>query len=315
MIKKDWKGNIVIHNKFFNDATPVKSPIKDVLKWKLSTNPQKKEKEQDKFQLSLMPVENIDKETDQIIWLGHASFLIVVNKKVILTDPCFYDIPTAKRLVDLPIKTEHLKQIDYLLISHDHRDHFDVKSVRQIIKANPDVNILTPLKFRQLLLKNRIKSNHIQEAGWYQQYKTDIGLEIIFLPANHWGRRGLFDFNKVLWGSFLIKTKGKTIFFSGDTAYGPIFKSINKDFGDFDICLLPIGAYSPDFIMSQSHTTPQEAWQIFNDLKGKTFIPMHYGTYDISDEPLGEPIKLLEKCFENEMIKLRKLDVGEKYLI
>ncbi len=314
ILKNDWRGNIMINKKFYNDAIPVKSPIKDVIKWKLSSNPQKKEKERDKFQLSITPIKNINKEINQIIWLGHASFLIILNKKAILTDPCFYDIPTAKRLVDLPLKIEQLKQIDYLLISHDHRDHFDVKSVQQIVNINPNLEILTPLNFKQLLLKNNIKTTHLQEAGWYQQYKTDKSLEIIFLPTKHWGRRGIFDYNKVLWGSFLIKSNEKTIFFSGDTAYSLIFKSINKDFGNFDICLLPIGAYSPSFIMSQSHATPQEAYQIFNDLKGKLFIPMHYGTYDLSDEPLGEPLKLLDACFENKT-KLKKLNVGESYII
>ena len=312
-VNSNWKGNIVIHNRFYNDATPVKSPIKDVLKWKLSSNPQKKEKEKDTFKLSTVPIENIDKKTDAIYWLGHASFLICFNGKTILTDPCFYNIPTAKRLVKLPCEIEQLKNIDYLLLSHDHRDHFDIKSVQKIVEINPTIKILTPLNFKQLLSKSNIKTEQVQEAGWYQQYKTDKALDILFLPAQHWGRRGLLDFNKVLWGSFLIKSNGKTLFFSGDTAYSSIFKEIHKDFGGFDICILPIGAYAPSFIMAQSHTTPEEAYQIFNDLKGKLFIPMHYGTFDLSDEPLGEPIKRLKKCFKNKLTSLKELKIGEKY--
>ena len=214
----------------------------------------------------------------------------------------------------MPCKIETLTNIDYILLSHDHRDHFDVKSIKELVKINPDVAILTSLNFKKLLAKNKISTAKTQEAGWYQKYKTDA-VEIIFLPAKHWGRRGAFDFNKVLWGSFLIQTKDIKLFFSGDTAYdNKIFKEIHSEFGAIDICLLPISAYSPAFIMKQSHTTPEEAYQIFNDLKGKLFIPMHYGTYDLSDEPLGEPIKRLHNCFKKEETKLKTLKVGGKYI-
>ncbi len=316
IIKKGWKGNILINNKFFNDLIPVKSPVKDVLKWKLSRNSQKEAKAQDEFQLPLIPLQKIDKSVNQLIWLGHASFLIIVNGVTLLTDPCFYDIPSIKRLVKMPCEIDFFTDIDYLLLSHDHRDHFDIKTVKKIFKLNPNIEVLTSLNFKKLLNKNNIKISKVQEAGWYQQYKTDYDLELFFLPAKHWGRRGLFDFNKTLWGSFMIKFDEATLFFSGDTSYDDnMFKEIQIEFGKIDICLLPIAAYSPSFIMKQSHTTPEEAHQIFNDLHGKLFIPMHYGTYDLSDEPLGEPIQRLKETFKNEKSNLKVLSVGEKYFL
>lgn len=126
------------------------------------------------------------------------------------------------------------------------------------------------------------------------------------------------DENKILWGSFLIIAGDTKIFFAGDTAYDELlFKEIRNLFDDIDICMLPIGAYSPEWFMSASHTNPEEAVQIFFDLGGKIFIPMHYGTYDLSDEPAGEPIKRLHQfAAQNEIShKVKELAMGEEFLI
>ena len=315
IVKKGWKGNILINNRFYNSDTPVKSPVASVLKWKLTKNPQKEAKKQDTFKLNIIPITNFSKTDNQLIWLGHASFIIRFEGINLITDPIFFDIPTTKREVGLPCKVEAIKNIDYVLLSHDHRDHFDVKSLKKVFSNNPKIEALVPLGMKKLLQKNKLNKISIQEAGWYQSYNINKDIKIIFLPASHWGRRGLFDFNKTLWGGFLLIGKTKKIYFSGDTAYDEtIFNKIHDEFGDIDICILPIGAYSPSFIMKQSHTTPEEAYQIFNDLHGKKFIPMHYGTYDLSDEPLGEPIKRLKKCFKNDN-RLQQIDVGEVFLL
>jgi len=313
ILKKGWKGNIQINNRFYNSKNSVKSPVTSVLKWKISGNPQKEEKKNDTFKLSIKPINDFNQSENQLIWLGHASFLIRFEGVNLITDPIFFDIPTTKREVDLPCEIDQIKNIDYLLLSHDHRDHFDIKSLKKLIENNPKIDALIPLGMNKVLKKNKLKINKTQEAGWYQSYQINNDFKIVFLPASHWGRRGLFDFNKTLWGGFLLIGKTKKIYFSGDTAYDDtLFKEIHNEFGDIDVCLLPIGAYSPSFIMKQSHTTPEEAYQIFNDLHGKTFIPMHYGTYDLSDEPLGEPIKRLKVCFKNDN-RLHRVDVGEVF--
>ena len=313
ILKKEWKGNIQINGRFYNNTTPIKSPVTSVLKWKLTGNPQKEQKKNDPFKLNVIPITEFDKSNNQLVWLGHASFLIRFEGINFITDPMFFDIPTTKREIGLPCEIDSIKNLDYLLLSHDHRDHFDVKSIKKLIENNFNMEALIPLGMKKLFQKNKLAKIQTQEAGWYQSYKINKDIKIVFLPANHWGRRGLFDFNKTLWGGFLLISKTKKLYFSGDTAYDDIlFKEIHKEFGDIDICLLPIGAYSPSFIMKQSHTTPEEANQIFKDLHGKIFIPMHYGTYDLSDEPLGEPIKRLEQCFTNDN-SLHSVDVGEVF--
>jgi len=317
VIKTGWKGNVVINGEFHNDTIREKPLLWEVIKWKLSRNPQQKEKKTDTFKLSSQHLDSISKSDNRIIWLGHSSFIIVVNGITLITDPSFYDLSMIKRKVPIPCKENCLSGIDYLLISHDHRDHLDKKSVDVITKNNPDIEVLLPLNASKILDSEELKNVSIQEAGWYQEYKTKENIRIIFLPARHWGRRGLFDYNKTLWGSFLIIAGNTKIFFSGDTAYDDkMYKEIQSEFGDIDICMLPIGAYSPRFMMKTSHVTPEEAVKIFIDLGGKLFIPMHYGTYDLSDEPLGEPIKRLEKCFDTEARrnKLKKLVLGEEFL-
>ena len=100
--------------------------------------------------------------------------------------------------------------------------------------------------------------------------------------------------NQVLWGSFMLRAKNKQIYFAGDSAYKDHFVEIKELFGEPDFCILPVGAYKPAFMMEQSHLDPREAVQAFHDLGGKLLIPMHFGTFDLSDEPAGEPVRILQ---------------------
>jgi len=319
-IKKDgWKGNVTINDRFFNDTIIENSKMGDALKWMLSRNPQRKEKKRDTFQLQILPLVDFTSKENHIIWLWHSSFIIVIDGTVLLTDPCFFNLPpSTKRKVSIPCAIDSIKPIDYLLISHDHRDHFDKKSVEALIKNNPDMKALIPLNGSQLFEGKKLDKIKRQEAGWYQEYNFENDVRIIFLPAKHWGRRGLNDFNKTLWGSFLIIADNIKIYFAGDSAYDEqLFKEIRQLFGNIDICILPIGAYSPPFMMQTNHLNPEEAVQAFFDLGGRCFIPMHYGTFDLSDEPLGEPIQRLRRCVAEKGIEhqLKELAVGEKYFI
>src|SRR5690606_13874676 len=125
---------------------------------------------------------------------------------------------------DLPCTTDKIKNIDYLLLSHGHRDHFDNKSLEIVLQQNPQAIALCPLNIGSLVRKLD-KDRTIQEAGWYQQFLTD-GLKITMLPALHWHRRHTSDFNEMLWGSFMIEGRDQKIFFAGDTAYGSHFSQI-----------------------------------------------------------------------------------------
>ncbi|MCL2073970.1 MAG: MBL fold metallo-hydrolase [Marinilabiliaceae bacterium] len=318
VIKENWKGNVVIDGKFQNDSITQQIPLSNVLKWTFSRNPQRKEKRNDTFTLQTNNFNPSSVSANSIVWLGHASFLININGVRIITDPSFFNLFTNKRKVAVPCPIDSLKQIDYLLISHDHRDHFDKKSVKTLIKNNPEIEALIPLNGSRLFSKNDIEKIKIQEAGWYQEYNLTTDIRIIFMPAKHWGKRGTSDTNKTLWGSFVIISDKTKIFFAGDTAYDEhIFNEIRSLVGDIDICILPIGAYSPQWFMSSAHINPEEAVTIFFDLGGKCLIPMHYGTYNLSDEPPSEPIKILFELgkYYNIKDKIKSLNIGEEFLM
>jgi L-ascorbate metabolism protein UlaG (beta-lactamase superfamily) len=232
---------------------------------------------------------------DAFSWLGHASFLFRINGISILTDPCLLSLPGTKRLVQSPFKFSEIRNLDYILFTHSHRDHFDKRSVCAILETNPDVHFLVPLRMGKLLKK--LGAKNITEAGWYQEYNLEKanGLRIVFLPAKHWNRRLMFDTNRELWGSFWIGSEKQSIYFAGDTAFDNHFTEIRNLFPEIRHAFIPIGAYKPSYIMKDAHISPQEAVEAFQLLHAKQFIPMHFGTYDLSDEPVGEPLRILQQ--------------------
>jgi L-ascorbate metabolism protein UlaG (beta-lactamase superfamily) len=301
-IKEGYKGNITIDGLFCNGNVKDEFPIQEVLKWQLQKNPQKAEKKQDTYRIPVRKeLHFLDSKDDLMVWLGHSSFLIRLNGITLLTDPCLFKMPFFPRYIDLPFDLKLLKNIDYVLISHGHRDHFDVPSLKIIKETNPQAAFLVPLEMGKMLKSLGIYK--YQEAGWYQAYSPIKELEISFLPAKHWHRRFLWDTNTVLWGSFFIQSSNTSIYFAGDTGYHSHFQEIGSLISNIHYCLMPIGAYKPSFMMQKAHTSPQEAVQGFHELNGKVFIPMHYGTYDLADEPLSEPEKIIKQMNEKKEIK------------
>lgn len=132
------------------------------------------------------------------------------------------------------------------------------------------------------------------ELDWWQSHSyfsptTGANIEIIFTPTQHWTARGLFDRNTCLWGSFAVRSPQSKFFFSGDTAYCPVFKQIGNTFGPFDFAAIPIGAYAPRWFMKDVHCNPEEALRIHQDLRAKRSIGVHWGTFPMADEDFIEP--------------------------
>lgn len=315
VILEGWEGNPMKKGAFLPYNPELNyGDFSVVLKWQFQGNPQKAEKKADKWKLNIHQLPAIDllEGPGEIIWLGHACFLIRIAGKTILTDPVFFDLPFVPRRSALPFPISDLTGIDYILISHDHRDHCDKKSIEQLVRQNPNVEILTTLQLGETLLKSWVPKTNFQEAGWYQQYATSEGLEIYLLPASHWCKRGAFDLNNRLWGSIIIKGEGRTIYFGADSGYETHFKQIGELFPDIDVAMIGIGAYKPEYIMKNSHTSPAEAVKAFHDLGAKELIPMHFGTFDLSDEPFGEPWREIHRMEQEGLIngKLVALEPG-----
>ncbi len=290
-----------------------KPPMKQVFKWKLGAFFRKKRRhvKDDDFRLKVNFIDknDLDIDKDFIVWLGHATFYMQLDGVKILCDPVFGDIPLTQRLTQFPINPSDLKP-DIVLISHGHYDHFDLKSLEKLNVYDKKIKIIMPSNLSTYIKK----SADISELNWYEK-KRIFGLGITSVPASHWHRRGFFDFNKALWCSFIIKSKNKTIFFAGDSAFDRHFKEIKSKKFDIDIALMPIGAYKPVEIMKQSHLNPKEALEATKILDAKMMIPYHYGTFKLSDESIGEPVSWIKKLAKKSDIKVNILDVGEMILL
>lgn len=312
-IRNGYSGNVTIRNRFVNEDRRFDLTYRKLLRWIFTKNPQREEKKRDTFRLIPQPDHAIFSDgTDAFSWLGHAAFLYRINHKRILTDPCLYSLPRLKRQFPSPFSSGELKSIDYILLTHAHRDHFDTRSMREILQVNPDVQIYCSLNMKPLV--RAVGGKNIVEAGWYQEFPSDeTGIRFAFLPAKHWNRRYLHDTNRQLWGAFWIGTEKQSLYFAGDTAYHSHFRDAREILPQIRHAFLPIGAYKPDFIMKHSHTSPEEAVKAFHDLGAQYFVPMHYATYDLSNEPLSEPIRIVNELMQPDQMPADQLIPGEVY--
>ena len=233
------------------------------------------------------------KNDNYIGWIGHATFLIKLGNTTIITDPVFSKnagplIFGPKRYVEPALKLNEIPEVNLFLLTHNHYDHQDMKTIRRFPYKKSKV--LVPLKLGKYFTRYRF--NDVSEMDWYDEiYVND--LKITLLPAVHWSKRSLTDTNKTLWGNFLIEYKGKKIFFACDTGYGNIYKDLGEKYGPIDLTMINIGAYDfrPMFEKSIYHTTPEEALQVAKDLKSKKVLGTHWGTFVLSLEPILEPPK------------------------
>lgn len=315
-IKADWQGTPVDEKeRFVNQEFPFLPKTLDILKWQLSAKPQKEEKQNDTNRLEVKdPTEFLSSDGDGILWLGHASFFIRIADVSVLIDPIFGKPPLVKTLVDVPSPIDKLRKVDLILISHDHRDHCDEATIKELTAKFPEATILTGLRMDALLNDWKSPGNRIQTAGWYQQFALSTDkIKIFFLPSRHWSRRGLFDTNARLWGAFVIQGADKTVYFGGDSGFGSHYKELAETFPKIDFFIAGIGAYKPDWIMKANHNSPPEAFQGFVDSKAGVMIPMHFGRFDLSDEPPGEPLRLLREAAAqaNASDKIKALQINE----
>jgi len=232
-----------------------------------------------------------NKNNDYVAWIGHATFLIKLGNTTIITDPVFEKnmgplIFGPKRYVDPAINLKEIPEVNLFLLTHNHYDHLDYRTIKKF--PYKKAKVLTPLRLGKYFTRNGF--SEVQEMDWYDQTEVN-DLKITLMPAVHWSKRTLTDTNKTLWGSFLIEYKNKKIFFACDTGYGNIYKELGEKYGPIDLTFINIGAYDfrPMFEKSVYHTNPEEALNIAQDLKSKKVIGMHWGTVVLSLEPIMEP--------------------------
>lgn len=240
--------------------------------------------------------------SDFVQFINHSTALIRLGDLHILTDPIFSDrcspIPFAgpKRVHQPGIKLEDLPQIDVILISHNHYDHLDLKTLKALQKKDNPL-ILSGIGQAKFLSKEGF--DHFQLFDWWQGTKIKE-THFTFVPGQHFSSRGTFDRNKVLWGGFVIQSENKNIYFGGDTGYGSFVEHIaNRYPKGFDLALIPIGAYLPQSIMKYVHINPEEAFKMHQQLKSRKSLGIHWGTFQLTLEARLDPVKSIESLKSN----------------
>jgi N-acyl-phosphatidylethanolamine-hydrolysing phospholipase D len=227
-----------------------------------------------------------------ITWVGHATLLVRMGGVNFLTDPTWSPRagPTrftgAFRHLDPGLELEDLPPIDFVVISHNHYDHLDLPTLRRLAADHPEALFVVPLANGELLRDRGIEQ--VVELDWGGSYQIR-GATVYCLPAQHWSRRGLRDRGRALWSSWAVTTPNRRFYFAGDTGEFPGFQAIGEALGPFDLAALPIGAYEPQAMMRPFHLDPEQAVQAAVMLSATRIVGIHYGTFDLSDEPLDEP--------------------------
>ncbi len=295
-----FSGLIMPNERFKNtDEEASGKSFRDFLKWSFTNK-----------KPELVAIDSSDEwkeldsgSTDYMVWIGHATYLINKDNLTILTDPVFSKRASPvrfagpKRLIPPAIPIDKLPKIDVITVSHNHYDHLDLRSLKKIYKANPNAIFLVPKRDKRRLKRRGIEN--VIEFLWWEEIEIK-GSKFTFTPVQHWSARGIADRNKSLWGGWFMNLKTETIYHAGDTGYSKDFIETKKRLGSPSISLIPVGAYAPRWFMKTNHVNPPEAIQIAIDLESERNFGMHWGTFQLTDEEILEPPKLLKESLRDQ---------------
>ena len=251
-----------------------------------------------------------------VTFISHSTFLIQTPAANILTDPMYsqragpWNLFGPRRVREPAVRFDDLPRISTVLLSHNHYDHCDLRTLRMLAKRFDPI-VITPVGNAALVRSAGIR--RVEEIDWWQQART-APLPITLTPARHFSARTPWDRNLALWGGFMLSADGARIFFAGDTAYGSFFRDIRQRLGPIDLALLPIGAYEPRWFMQSVHMNPAESVQAHLDLESSTSIGMHYGTFQLTVEGIDEPLRALDQALREKDIsasRFRTMEFGE----
>ena len=244
------------------------------------------------------------------VWIGHATWAFRLGGALVVTDPVWSRALSGvvSRLVPPGVALAEMPPIDIVLVTHDHRDHMDLPTLGNL---GPAPLYIVPLGNRERLAKLGLPN--IVELDWWQTH-TVGALEVTLVPARHWSMRAPWNRNDTLWGGYVVRSPQGVAYHSGDTAWGDHFAEIGRRAGTVDWAMLPIGAYSPRWFMESQHIDPAEALRGFEALGARNLLAMHWGTFRLTDEAIGEPPERLRASWTARGLaddRLWILDVGE----
>jgi len=246
-------------------------------------------------------------------WFGHSTVLLKIYGKVIITDPVFSKTASPVPFINKAFKFENkysvniLPEIDVVLISHDHYDHLDYKTIQKINSKTK--KFIVPLGVEAHLLRWGIPQDKIEIADWGDTIQ--IGSELLFIstPARHFSGRGPKDRNSTLWCSWVIESNNQKVFFGGDSGYGKHFKEIGNKYGPFNLTMIECGQYNENW--NQIHSMPEQTVQANIDLRGEKLLPIHWSKYKLSIHSWKEPIKRAIAESKNKNVTIELVRIGE----
>lgn len=228
----------------------------------------------------------------RLTWLGHSSVLIEVDGSRVLTDPMFSNRASPvqwagpKRFQPAATTVDSLPEVDAVVISHDHYDHLDYETIRQLGEQT-SVTFFVPLGVGAHLELWGIPPERIREMDWWEEAEVNQRLTLIATPSQHFSGRGLGDRNHTLWASWAVVGDEHRVWFSGDTGYTDLFKDIGERLGPFDAALVESGAYNPAW--PSVHMLPEHFGQAAEAVRAKNVLPIHWGTFDLSSHAWNAP--------------------------
>lgn len=323
--KKDIQSNVVLNSpNFYNGIFKNQQETEVMTEFKVSTffdfftdGDKVPETPPPVVKVNAKEINTLADSLTRITWFGHSTVLIETSGKTIFIDPMLGQVPapiswagSARFNPSLPIDIDSLPFIDIVLISHDHYDHLDYGS---ILKLKEKVGIfLTPLGVGAHLISWGVDKDKVIEMDWWDVQKLE-GFTFVSSPARHFSGRGLFDRNCTQWCSWIIQTNHTNIFFSGDGGYGDHFKEIGDKYGPFDFTMLECGQYNKQW--AQIHMLPEELPKAQKDLKGKSFMPIHWGAFKLALHSWTDPIDRLIQNPEVHDLKMITPQIGESFII
>jgi N-acyl-phosphatidylethanolamine-hydrolysing phospholipase D len=228
-------------------------------------------------------------QNPSITWIGHSTMLVRMDGVTFLTDPIFSDhagpLPFVgpPRLVPPGVPLDELPPTHFVVLSHSHYDHTDLPSIKKLVRRG--TRFIVPLGMGDLV---RAAGGSAVELDWWEH--TDLGdVRVYCVPAQHFSGRSLTDLNRRLWSGWVVEGPTRRFYHAGDTGYFSGFAEIGARIGPIDLAAVPIGAYAPPSIMRAVHLNPEEAIQAAVDVRAHYVVGMHFGTFDLTDEPLDEP--------------------------
>jgi len=280
--------------RFFNPGGPQARGFFDVLRWKLTSRPERSPRFVSDV-IQSKPPAFVEGSQLRVTMINHSTLLMQQGGANILTDPVWSERVSPFRSIgprrrrDPGVRFEDLPRIDIVLLSHNHYDHLDLATLRRLAGRRQS-QFIVPRGLSRWLSARSISPAH--ELDWGDSLPTGSAT-VHSVPAMHFSARGLFDRNRTLWCGYVIEAADRITYFAGDTGFGQHFAQIRERFGAPRLALLPIGAYEPRWFMAPVHMAPDEALRAHEILAAKTSIAIHHGTFQLADEGIDTPKKQL----------------------